>query len=192
MLIPITQTGAWQYNGSEYHESHHLDSPIADWIGEFLRKKQITTLFDFGCATGHYLKRLSETSPNLDLLGVEPACEDRMDLLFDKILQHDLAKPFDLGRKGSILCLEVLEHIPPQYESIAVENIVKHCDSYLFVSWARPGQGGHGHFNEKSWDDVRTMFESHGFQFLQTETLQARGLSAIDWIRNNFGVFRLG
>ena len=188
--ILVKNTGAWDYNTTPHDESHHLDIPLANWIVNFLKERKINNLFDFGCSSGYYLKHISDNINDMKLIGVEPNISERNDNLFDNILSYDLALPFNLGQKGSVLCLEVLEHIPPQFESGAIDNIENHCDEYLLMSWAVTGQGGYGHFNEKSFVDVIALFESRGFQLMQEETKEARSVATLGWLINNFSVFR--
>lgn len=190
MDILIKNTGAWDYNNNPHDESVHFDIPLVKWIVNFLKDRKINNLFDFGCSSGYYLKYISDNIDGINLIGVEPNISDRNNNLFENILSHDLAIPFILGQKGSILCLEVLEHIPQQFESIAIDNIENHCDEYLLMSWAIPGQGGYGHFNEKSFVDVLALFESRGFQLMEEETKEARSVARLPWLINNFTVFR--
>jgi len=190
MNIGIKPTGAWDYNTNSHDESRYLDIPLANWIVNFLKEHNITNLFDFGCSTGYYLKYISEKTTNINLIGVEPSIQERNDKFFENILSYDLALPFSLEQRGSVLCLEVLEHIPPQFESNAIDNVVNHCDKYLLMSWATPGQGGYGHFNEKSFDDVLILFKSRGFNLMEEETKEARSVSTLYWLQNNFSVFQ--
>lgn len=190
MGVPVRMTGAWEYNNSTFDEVSNFDSQLADWIVEFLKEHNITNLFDFGCSTGYYLKHISDRVKDMNLIGVEPGVSDRNDIHFDNILSYDLALPFSLGQKGTIICLEVLEHIPPQYESNAIDNIVNHCSDYLLMSWATPGQGGYGHFNEKSFEDVISLFKSKGFELLGKETKLGKEACSVWWLRNNFAVFK--
>jgi hypothetical protein len=190
MYINIKETGAWDYNNNSHDESHYLDKPLADWIVNFIKLNNIKTLFDFGCSSGYYLKYISDNTESMNLIGVEPNILERKDNHFENIVSHDLAMPFSLGQKGSLICLEVLEHIPAEFESNAIDNVENHCDDYLFMSWAVPGQGGHGHFNEKSFEDVVALFNSRGFEFMPEETREARSLATLPWLRNNFSLFR--
>jgi len=48
-----------------------------------------------------------------------------------------------------ILSLEVAEHIPAQFESIYIDNLVKHAKEDIILSWAKLGQSGHSHVNNK-------------------------------------------
>lgn len=186
--INILNTGAWDYNTNSHEEAGYFDPSLTNWLLSFLTEKGVKNLFDFGCSTGYYLQYLSEKSDGLNLLGVEPNVSLRENR-FHNILQYDLAKPFNLNQTGTILCLEVLEHIPPAFESIVIDNIVNHCDKYLIISWAVPGQGGYGHFNEKSFDDVQKLFKNRGFSLMSEETRIARDNAQIPWLKNNVAVF---
>jgi hypothetical protein len=190
MNIKILKTGAWDYNTNPHDEVNNYDSKLADSIVSFIKEKDIKFVFDFGCSTGYYLKHLSEQLPDLKLTGVEPKVSERTDKHFENILDLDLAEPFIIGEKGTIICLEVLEHIPAQFESIVIDNIKNHCDGYLILSWARPGQGGYGHFNEKNQNDVMELFTKEGFVFLESETMSCRNDTIVGWLKNNLLIFR--
>jgi hypothetical protein len=190
MNIKILKTGAWDYNTNPHDEINNYDSKLADSIVSFIKEKDIKLVFDFGCSTGYYLKHISEQLPDLKLTGVEPKVSERTDKHFENILDLDLAEPFIIGEKGTIICLEVLEHIPAQFESIVIDNIKNHCDGYLILSWARPGQGGYGHFNEKNQNDVMDLFTKEGFVFLESETISCRNDTVIGWLKNNLLIFR--
>jgi len=190
MNIKILKTGAWDYNTNPHDEVNNYDSKLADSIVSFIKEKDIKFVFDFGCSTGYYLKHLSEQLPDLKLTGVEPKVSERSDKHFENILDFDLAEPFIIGEKGTIICLEVLEHIPAQFESIVIDNIKNHCDGYLILSWARPGQGGYGHFNEKNQNDVMDLFTKEGFVFLESETMSCRNDTIVGWLKNNLLIFR--
>ena len=190
MDIKILKTGAWDYNSNTHDEVGNYDPKLADSIVSFIKEKDIKFVFDFGCSTGYYLKHLSEQLPDLKLTGVEPNVSERTDRHFENILDLDLAEPFIIGEKGTIICLEVLEHIPAQFESIVLDNIKNHCDGYLILSWARPGQGGYGHFNEKNQNDVMDLFTKEGFVFLESETMSCRNDTIVGWLKNNLLIFR--
>lgn len=190
MDIKILETGAWDYNTNPHNEVSNYDAKLADSLVSFIKEKNIKIVFDFGCSTGYYLKHLSEQLPHIKLTGVEPKVTDRTDKHFENILDFDLAKPFTIGYKGTIICLEVLEHIPTQFESIAINNIKNHCEGYLILSWAIPNQGGYGHFNEKSQNDVINLFVKEGFTFLENETLTCRNDAVVSWLKNNLLIFR--
>lgn len=189
MNIEIKSTGAWNYNDNSHDESHYFDRELTQWIVDFLKKNNVKSLFDFGCSSGYYLRYISDNTQDMNLIGVEPNISERNNY-FDNIVSYDLAMPFSLGQKGSVMCLEVLEHIPQEFESSALDNIENHCDEYLFMSWAVPGQGGYGHFNEKHFVDVLPLFEARGFQLMVEETNEAKSVAVIPWLKSNFAIFK--
>jgi len=191
MSIEILETGAWNYNTTSHDEITHFDSKLADHIVNFIKENNIKSLFDFGCSTGYYLKHISERLTDIRLTGVEPSVNERKDLHFENILDLDLAHSFSIGHKGLVMCLEVLEHIPAEFETVVIDNIKNHCDGYLILSWATPGQGGYGHFNEKNTSDVIDLFNNNGFIFLEEETVSFRNSTEIGWLKNNLLVFKL-
>lgn len=190
MNIKVLETGAWDYNTSYHDEIVNFDCNLADSIVSFLKEKKIKNLIDFGCSTGYYLEHISKNISDIKLIGVEPNVSHRKNKHFDNILEHDLAHPFNIGYKGTIICLEVLEHIPKKFESIAIENIKNHCDGFLFLSWAIIGQGGYGHHNEKNLKDVINLFTKQKFSLLERETQACRDKAVLPWLKNNLLVFK--
>lgn len=78
----------------------------------------------------------------------------------------DLTQPFDLiDQHGQVLCLEVGEHIPEQFEQVFIDNLCNNCNSRMVLSWAIPGQGGIGHVNCRPNQWVIAEIEKRGFKF---------------------------
>ena len=48
-----------------------------------------------------------------------------------------------------VVSIEVGEHIPKSKESEFLDNLAYLAEAGLIISWAAPGQGGHGHINEQ-------------------------------------------
>ena len=190
MSIAITNSGSWDYNNSSHDESIFLDQGVLNYLIKFIEQNQLRRIFDFGCSTGYYLKGIQRNLDNIEMIGVEPLIQERNDKYFNNIVCYDLSLPFDLDKKGSLICLEVLEHIPSEFESVAIQNIKNHCDQYLFISWARPGQGGRGHVNERSIEYVIDTFEKNDFVFLEKESLDIRNQAKLWWLKNNLCVFK--
>lgn len=188
MGLKITSTGAWNYQENTGDDSRCLDTPLSHEIYKLIGSN--STLLDFGCGTGYYVKYIQGLDASLKVIGIEPLTEGCNLVQTDNILNKDLTEDFNLDIKGNVMCIEVLEHIPVQFEAIAVNNIVKHCDNYLFVSWARVGQNGHGHFNCRDQSYVVPLFESKGFVFLEKETQEMKHKARIGWIKNNVCVFK--
>ena len=186
----ITSTGSWLYTTDVQDDSRYLCKETAKIIANVVTTLSKTkTLLDFGCGTGYYLGYIDEiTNKSLDLSGFEPEIQ-RENLFFNNILKQDLTQPFQVN-PGNAMCIEVLEHIPKEYEHIAVDNIVKNCNDYLFISWARIGQSGHGHVNCKNKKDVIALFESKKFLLQKDITEQLQRSAKFGSLKNNLLCFK--
>lgn len=181
----MTDTGIWEKHDVE--DQHVFSFYLARWIGDFLPKD--APVIDMGCGFGTYLDYLKRVGFN-DLTGIEGADLEEL-FEFNNIMVKDLAVPFDLGRKFNVMSLEVAEHIPGICEREYIENLVKHVDKYLILSWAIPGQAGFGHVNCRHNIDVIHDIESRGFKFLFNKTMEARGVIEhyCSWFANTLLIF---
>ncbi len=189
--MQVYPTGYW--DGTNPY--HTMSKPVLDWLIDYLFIYKDTPIYDFGCGNGAYLAGMKEAGFT-QLKGFEgdPPRNSR----FDNIVQQDLTKPF-IGRpKGTIISLEVAEHIPSEFTDTYLENVWWACDSLFICSWAIPGQGGLGHVNELSNADAIQTIMKHGFRYLEYETLSARSkisdvLDAsrglLPWFKNTLLVF---
>jgi hypothetical protein len=182
----ILPTGYWK--GETAHIHHRFSPQLSRWLIDFLQPVKSKPIYDFGCGLGSYLRALSEAGFN-NLTGFEGAPPYQSE--FGNIQAQDLAEPFELPEKGCCVCLEVLEHIPKEFESIALHNITRSCESYLIISWAIPNQPGFGHVNCKDNDVVINEIESLDFRFLADETDRARSIitSSTYWFKNTLMIF---
>jgi SAM-dependent methyltransferase len=146
-----------------------------------------SSVLDVGCGQGAWLAVWHSHGVD-DVFGVDGAYVDRSKLLFapERFCAHDLQQPFDLGRSFSLVqCLEVAEHLPASSAEALIDSLVRHGEVIVF-SAAPPGQGGHQHVNERSYDYWRALFSQRGY--LALDFLRPRILSdaAIDpWYRYN-------
>jgi hypothetical protein len=51
-----------------------------------------------------------------------------------------LSKPQIFNKVDWVICLEVGEHIPKQFENILFDNMCNHATEGIIMSWAFPGQ----------------------------------------------------
>jgi SAM-dependent methyltransferase len=129
------------------------------------------SVLDVGCGPGAWLGVWQRLGVD-DLVGVDGDYVDRSRLPFaaERFYPHDLAQPFDLGRRFDLVqCLEVAEHLPARAAEGLIDSLTRHGEVIVF-SAAPPGQGGHDHVNERSYDYWR-------------ELLRARGYRAVDYLR---------
>lgn len=179
-MTRISETGCWL--STDMRKGKH-DAQLAAALVEFFREQ---TVIDFGCGTGFYVHAINETAdcrgydgnPNTpDMGGV--ACE---------VL--DLAEPVEVDPADWVLSLEVGEHLPRQYEATFIENLHKHNRQGIVLSWARPGQGGIGHCNERSQDYLSEIFESLNYVRDRQQETAFREVAQRHWFRNNIMVLR--
>ena len=76
----------------------------------------------------------------------------------------DLSVPiYHLKEYDWVVSVEVAEHIPAEFETIYVENLVRHAKEGIILSWSRIGQGGLSHVNNRDPDYVKMKLETYGF-----------------------------
>lgn len=132
-------------------------------------------VIDLGCGVGAYIHELDKQG--FSVIGVEGTENINQISLHKGIIQADLTdSSFNLNQKGHVISLEVAEHINPEYESIYVDNLLKHLEGALIISWAVRGQGGTGHVNEKNVDEVIQLFTGKGLRYDNYTTTVVRSL----------------
>jgi hypothetical protein len=107
------------------------------------------SVVDFGCGNGDLLRGFYDRTVS-EILGVEGStnCTEHMMIPHWRLRIHDLRKPFyayyplfDLA-----ICLEVAEHLEPEYAPILLDSLCR-CSDHVLFSAAGPGQGGIHHHN---------------------------------------------
>ena len=138
-----------------------LDTELAKHVSNFLKGQSVGA---FGDGPGLYKEYYDKTGL-LNLYDaydgapfVETETKGTVKFLDLAIPQHGLPI-YDW-----VICLEVAEHIPQQYEEIFVRNIVRHAKTGIILSWAVPGQTGHFHVNNKPLDLVIQLLNKYGFE----------------------------
>ncbi len=129
------------------------------------------SVLDVGCGAGAWLAAWRAGGIG-DLRGVDTASIEDSGYLLDagSFTQSDLSRPFDLGRRFSLVqSLEVAEHLPEAAAAGFVSSLCRHADIVLF-SAAPPGQGGLHHVNEQPYAYWRERFATKGYR-------------PIDWLR---------
>jgi tryptophanyl-tRNA synthetase len=180
-----TTNGIWdQWQADQYHQS----SPkLAAWLAAYLPKNDC--VIDMGCGNGFYMNELWKKG--FSCLGVEGFHLDNF--LHDNVVIADLIKPLVLppGWIGTIVSLEVGEHLPESAEDIFLDNINRHCYKHLIISWALPGQPGIGHINCRPQEYIMEKLNKLGFEFCPMATIDARVHidDNCDWFRRTLMIF---
>lgn len=169
--MKIANTGYW--DGQDAHMYHGYSNALVNWLINFLKEDKNKPLYDFGCGTGQYLQLLQQ-SGFTKLTGFEG--DPPIQKVFSNIIKQDLTSPFKVAEPGNCLFLEVAEHIPSDFENIALDNIVGACCGKLIMSWAIRGQGGSGHVNCLDNHEAIEKFVYRGMVYLEKETAEVRSL----------------
>ena len=102
----------------------------------------------------------------------------------------DLSAPqYGLKAYDWILCLEVAEHIPREFESTFLDNLVRHARRGIVLSWAKLGQGGLAHVNNRPLEYVIDQMSKRGFALDKAATELLQNSCILNWLRNNVKVY---
>jgi hypothetical protein len=164
--MSVLKNGVWS---QELADSMHQSSVnLGAFLVEFLPKE--FPVYDFGCGNGYYLSVLEKAGFNC--LGFEGI--QLNNFLCSTVRVHDLTTPVVLNEKGSVLSLEVGEHLDKSAQATYMKTITDNCRSHLVMSWAELGQPGIGHVNCRNQDAVIRDVERRGFNYLPGLTLKVR------------------
>lgn len=192
MELTTTKTMSMKSTGTftlkQAMTEHRFSPRLANELTRILPINRYIT--DFGCGKGQYMAVLKENG--FKCMGIEGTSEIREIAKFDNIRIHDLTEPILFSiKEGTGICLEVLEHIPVEFEATAINNITRACTGKLILSWAVEGQGGCGHVNERNADYVIDRIEREGFEFDEKLTERLREAAGKDlwWFKKSIYVF---
>lgn len=178
-------------------DASHQNSPkLAAWLAKYLPKAQM--VIDFGCGNGFYVAGLVHNG--FKALGFEGTDSDNFLCNKEHVVIGDLTEPiqvvlpiagFPVPIKGSVISLEVGEHLPASAQETFMQTLVNHCKKHLILSWAEIGQPGIGHINCRSQEDVIQDVEIRGFKLNKEATADARANidDNTDWFRRTLLVF---
>lgn len=138
--------------------------PLAKVVYERFKPASV---IDLGCGAGMWLDAFRNVGvrdvdgiDGSDAATYEAPVTSRID-----IRRHDLRMKFNAPKKYDLcLCLDVIEHIEPEFEDNLIWSCVHASDTILFSS-PTPGQGGAGHVNERPISHWVEKFFSYGYLF---------------------------
>lgn len=185
------QTGIWTVNTgpsstiAHANTLHKFDPGLSSALIEFLEDQ--TEIVDFGCGNADYSRALLEKGKKLDCFDGNPNTPEMTGGL-GKVL--DLSQDFDLGKKYEcVISLEVGEHIPKEREHVFLNNLDKHCGHCIILSWALPGQGGDGHFNEQPNEYIIKEMEKRNYNHWKEASDYFRSSVSLWWFKKTIMVF---
>lgn len=181
----INPSGSW--NNKNTNE-HLFDSTLAYCILNFLQDNKINTCIDLGCGDGSYTKYFNKNGIITEGYDGNPFTKEMTNGLCNVL---DLSVLCNLGKKYQcVMSLEVGEHIPKCYEQVFIKNIITHADNLIILSWAVPGQGGHGHVNCVSNSYIKDIFKTNGFINRPHIENILRQAASQTWFHNTIMVFQ--
>jgi hypothetical protein len=163
------------------------DVPLADALSEFFAGKTVVSLGD---GRGDYRRRLLDAGKvkKYDSFDGAPFIENSTAL---QVRFLDLTLPqYWLPVYDWAISLEVIEHIPAQFESTVLDNIVRAAGEGVVLSWAVAGQGGFHHVNIQPLAHVDEVLERRGFKRDVAASEKLRKAASFVWLKRNVNVFR--
>lgn len=176
-------TGIWTLETAK--KRHRHDHYLLAGILKFYTIREPRLVADLGCGDGWYCRMLSRIWKHAVVHGYEGTPGAASIGVYDDIFTIDLSKiryvdiDYDF-----VLCLEVGEHIPCKHEQKFLDNVARFAKKDLVMSWAVPGQGGKGHFNEQPNTYILSQMEARGFSHQRKLTALLRKHTERKWFRN--------
>lgn len=191
----MSTAGYWIGEGA--CEEHAFDQSLCDEIITFLRNerealqlsKDDFTVVDFGCGMGKYVRAFKDNGLNAEGYDGNPATPKLTEGLCSV---QDLSTKFELagGKRTWVMSLEVGEHLPRRFEQQFLDNVCHHAEKGIILSWARPGQGGFGHFNEQPDSYIKEQVLARGFEVDARMERILRERASVRWFKDTLMVFR--
>ncbi|KAI9004553.1 hypothetical protein DFJ74DRAFT_693703 [Hyaloraphidium curvatum] len=148
-------------------------------------------VLDLGAGVGQYGHYFAQRNASFSWRGVDGALngpEFTRGFVAHAELSVPIAvrsEPFDW-----VMSLEVAEHLPKKAEPVFLDNVARHAACGAVISWAVPGQGGHGHLNERPASYVAERMKELGFVDVPEATADARKAAKYWWLQRTAWVFR--
>jgi SAM-dependent methyltransferase len=182
--MKINEKGFWM---NETQEGHANDEGLSLALINLVEKLGVKSILDLGCGPGFYLSKFKAAGYICDGFDGNPYTEQ---------LTQGLAKVADLSKEfflnieyDCVLSLEVGEHIPKVYEQAFIDNVCRHANKYVILSWAVPGQHGDGHVNCQTNEYIASVLLSRGFKRITTHEEELRKKSNFPWFKNTLMVY---
>lgn len=183
--FPIGPTGIWDCADLQHYPT---DEPLVAALIDFFKRENILTIIDLGCGSGNYVNALNAAkflARGIDGNPNSPKWSDRIDVV-------DLTKRIDDKERVFqwVLCLEVGEHIPREFEEILLDNINHYCLAGAIISWFPDEGHGIGHVNPRSNEWLTEQMQKRGFNLDGVASIRLRVASTMWWYAKSLQVYR--
>lgn len=189
-MIEYTDTGIWV---TDEKSVHAYDNGLAEYISHAMLSDAFASVnanpkvIDFGCGTGAYCRKFAE-------MGIRPTAMDgnmKSESISDFPIQIvDITKPYEHEKVPFGVSIEVGNHVPPGLCDAYLDGMCSKIESLLFLSWARPGQGGSNQLNRLDFDSVAAKLYKRGFMPDYELTYKTRRASGYVWLKDTASVYR--
>jgi len=178
-------SGGWKLEDAL--KEHAFSLELAYWVTDLFQKSQCNIIYDIGAGAGFYTAFMNRHIKYVHGFDAKIHTE----ISFISMYKMDISEPQDFNnRSHGTLCLEVGEHIEPEFESIVLDNIANSASKKIIMSWAIPGQGGFGHVNCQPNEYIIEEMVNRGWNHNpeQSQFLRER-CSGCSWFENTLMVF---
>lgn len=181
----IHERGYWL---TDTAKGHAHDAPLRDSFIKWFKEQGINSVLDLGCGPGYYTIGFKQAQLDCDGYDGNP---NTPQLTKNHCKVLDLTLPIELEKQyDCVLSLEVGEHIPKEFETTFLDNIIKNCKDWLIISWAVPGQHGTGHVNCQTNEYIESQLLAKNFTRVQSVECIFRETAKCGWFKNTIMVFR--
>ena len=85
--------------------------------------------------------------------------------------------------------MSIGEHIPAPFEYAFMKNLLKSAGKMVILSWAVLGQGGIGHVNEQTAEQIVQKMKAWGWAKDEILTMDLKTAAKVEYIKRNVQVF---
>lgn len=177
-------TGGYDAEGVIWHQhSNKLMVKILEYFSKDL------PVMDMGCGHNFYVSVLN-------YVGYRAWGTDLVYLGSKYFIPGDVTIPRSESMKNlekiNVISLEVGEHIPAEKSDDFLDNLVSFGGGDILMSWAVPGQAGHGHINCQTNEWVIDKMFTRGYELDHEKTKSLREAVQdchCSWFRNTLMYF---
>ena len=147
-----------------YGDAGSFSPQVYDYV---IKRFCVQSMLDVGSGLGHLAYHISHNY-HIPVIGIEGLPFNVANAYYP-LVHHDLTKgPFVCGPVDLVSCVEVVEHIEPQYMDNLLDTLTR--GKLLLMTHAIPSQQGDFHVNEQPSSYWIEKLASRGFGLLAQDT----------------------
>jgi len=194
------QDGQGMFSSFEYLRRKHFGQWALDkgllrgllrhvWKPSYDETSPRLSLADFGAGGGQYCNWLNDTGL-VDAFAFD-GTPGAAEISQGSVQEINLVSKVELHRTFDwVLCLEVGEHVPKEFEADLLQNLRRHATKGLIISWSDDWEGI-GHVNCLTREEFLKSVQKHtGFLYDEAATQVVKESCEIDYIARTLAVFR--